>query len=290
MADSETAVWGLTKPEVGSSRDTWGAKLNTDWDAVDAIMAALCPVGTVADFAGAVAPDGWLLCDGTVYPIASYPRLAVVIGATYGGDGVTTFAVPDCRGRVTAGVGNTTDVAGNPGGFTLAQKYGWFGFPLSATYLPAAAVTIDAGGDHAHTGYTDFQGLHGHGGTTDSQGTHAHSTTDRTASGGGGTTGAFPIYSAGFGFDGGSTNSAGAHAHNIGTTNDGNHQHNVQTYNSGPHTHTGRIAGSGVPLPLSSPLIAFTKIIFAAPTGFTLLGAPLPGAPALLRSLVRGGG
>jgi microcystin-dependent protein len=290
VADSDTAHWGLTKPEIGSSRDTWGAKLNADWDSVDAIMAALTPIGAVTDFAGAAAPDGWLLCDGTIYPIASYPKLAAVLGRTYGGDGVTTFAVPDARARVSVGVGSTTDSGGQDGTFALGVRAGWFYQTLNATYLPAVAVTIDAGGDHSHTGYTDFQGLHGHGGSTDAQGDHAHSVSDRGASGGGGTTGAFPIYSTGFSFQGATTDTRGSHAHNIGTTTDGSHQHNVQTYGSGPHTHTGRIAGSGNPLPVYQPSIGFNKIIFAGPPGFTALSSPIPGAPALLRSPMRGVG
>jgi microcystin-dependent protein len=290
MADTETAYWGLTKPEVGSSRDTWGAKLNLDWDQVDAIMAALNPIGAVTDFAGTTAPLGWLMCDGTVYPINSYPKLYAAIGSAFGGDGTTTFAVPDCRGRVTAGVGTTTDQDGNTTGLGLAQKLGLWWKALTAANIPAVAVTIDAGGDHAHTGYTDVQGLHGHGGSTDGQGVHAHSVTDRTASGGGGTTGAFPIYSAGFGFQGGSTDSQGNHAHNIATTNDGNHQHNIQTYNSGPHTHTGRIAGGTDAVLILQPTIAFNKIIFAGPPDFTTLSSPIPGAPALRQSPMRGAG
>jgi microcystin-dependent protein len=290
MADSSTIHYGLTKPEPGSSRDTWGAKLNVDWDQVDAIMAALMPIGTVADFASATAPSGWLICDGSIFPINSYPKLAAVLGQTYGGDGTTTFAVPDCRGRVTAGVGQTADEDGNIAGVTLAQRSGFWWKLLTAALLPAAAVTIDVGGDHAHTGYTDVQGLHGHGGNTDGQGVHSHSVTDRGASGGGGTVGSFPIYSAGFSFQGGGTDSQGNHAHNIATTNDGAHQHNIQTYNSGPHAHTGRIAGGGQALPLYQPMIAFNKIIFAGPPDFTALSSPIPGAPALRQSPMRGAG
>jgi len=285
-----TANYALVKPTVGANRDTWGSFLNGDLDAIDAIMAALNPIGAVTDYAGAAVPAGWLLCDGTVYPISSYPKLAAVLGATYGGDGSTTFAVPDCRGRVTAGTGNSTDTGGVLSGYYLGQKYGFYLQSIAAAHLPAVAVTIDAVGDHAHTGYTDIQGLHGHGGNTDGQGVHAHSVTDRGASGGGGTTGAFPIYSAGFSFQGGSTDSQGNHAHNITTTNDGNHQHNIQTYNAGAHAHTGRIAGGGVQFDMRNPLIAFNKIIFAGPPDFTTLSSPIPGAPALRQSPMRGGG
>jgi len=287
VADGNTAVYDLTLPEVGASRDTWGAKWNENLTAIDAIMLALCPIGAVTDFASTFAPYGWLLCDGTVYPIATYPKLAAVLGGIYGGDGSTTFAVPDCRGRVTAGVGTTTDLGGYLSGFSLGQKYGFYQFTINATYLPSVAVTIDAGGDHAHTGYTDFQGPHAHNGSTDAQGNHAHSYSygNLTTTGGiaAGSPYNVPTTS-------GTTSTAGNHAHNITTTTDGNHQHNIQTYNSGAHTHTGRIAGGGYPIPLMQPLIAFNKIIFAGPPGFTTLSSPIPGAPARLTSPMRGGG
>src|SRR6478735_6006493 len=142
MADSNTAVYGLILPEVGSSRDTWGAKWNENLTSIDAIMAALTPVGSVLDFAGSVAPTGYLLCDGTIYPISSYPKLAAVLGATYGGDGVTTFAVPDCRGRVIAGAGGTTDVNGVFSAYALGQKDGRFLAQITQSYLPNYALTI----------------------------------------------------------------------------------------------------------------------------------------------------
>ena len=46
------------------------------------------------------APNGWQACDGSLLPISQYDALFALIGTTYGGDGQTTFAVPDLRGRV----------------------------------------------------------------------------------------------------------------------------------------------------------------------------------------------
>ena len=67
------------------------------------------PIGTVLSFAGQIAPNGYLLCDGATYAVADYQDLYDVIGNTYGGD-TENFNVPDYRETVLVGVGeNTTD-------------------------------------------------------------------------------------------------------------------------------------------------------------------------------------
>jgi len=72
----------------------------------------LVPPGTVLPFAGATAPDGFLLCDGAAVSRATYVDLFVAIGTTHGGgDGSTTFNVPDLRGRVAAGRDNMGGIA-----------------------------------------------------------------------------------------------------------------------------------------------------------------------------------
>jgi len=81
----------------------------------------LCPAGCVESFAGSVAPDGWLLCNGNNVLRATYPVLFATIGTTYGaGDGTTTFTLPDMRGKVSvaagAGAGLTNRVLGAVGG------------------------------------------------------------------------------------------------------------------------------------------------------------------------------
>ncbi len=56
--------------------------------------------GTVLDFAGTTAPDGWLMCFGQAVSRTTYANLFAKIGTIYGaGDGSTTFNLPDCRGR-----------------------------------------------------------------------------------------------------------------------------------------------------------------------------------------------
>lgn len=105
--------------------------------------------GTVLDFAGSTAPDGWLLCYGQPVSRATYANLFTAIGTTYGaGDGSTTFNLPDCRGRVHAGKDNmggtaanrlTNSGTGNPGidGATLGAAGGVDRTGLSASNIPA---------------------------------------------------------------------------------------------------------------------------------------------------------
>lgn len=52
------------------------------------------------------APDGWQLCDGSLLPISTYDALYTLLGTTYGGDGQSTFGVPDLRGSVPVHQGN----------------------------------------------------------------------------------------------------------------------------------------------------------------------------------------
>jgi microcystin-dependent protein len=64
------------------------------------------PAGVVIDFSGSTIPEGYLLCDGSEVSRTTYARLFTLIGTTYGaGDGSTTFRLPDCRGRISIGVG-----------------------------------------------------------------------------------------------------------------------------------------------------------------------------------------
>jgi microcystin-dependent protein len=98
------------------------------------IEQALIPVGTIIDFAGSVAPSGFLLCDGSAVSRTKYSALLDVIGITYGpGDSLTTFTLPDFRGRVSVGVGQGV-------GLTLRNLAGHAGeenHQLSVSELPA---------------------------------------------------------------------------------------------------------------------------------------------------------
>ena len=62
-------------------------------------------IGEIRLFAGNFAPLGWVFCDGTKYSISNYEAPYAIMGTIYGGDGQTTFAVPDLRSRIAVGIG-----------------------------------------------------------------------------------------------------------------------------------------------------------------------------------------
>lgn len=65
-------------------------------------------VGEIRAFAGDYAPRGWEICNGKLLSVSAYPALFSLIGYTYGGDGSTTFALPDLRGRLIVQNGQLT--------------------------------------------------------------------------------------------------------------------------------------------------------------------------------------
>ena len=85
-------------------------------------------VGELRMFAGNFAPAGWAFCDGQLLPIAENETLFNLIGTTYGGDGQSTFALPDLRGRIPIHQGN---------GFILAETGGVEQITLTVSQIPA---------------------------------------------------------------------------------------------------------------------------------------------------------
>lgn len=123
---------GLPTPygAAGTVLQSSGAGVAPTWVTISTTV----PTGGVIDFAGAL-PTGYLDCDGSVLNIADYPALAAILGTTFGGDGVTTFGVPDCRGRVAVGLG--TGDAANATNWTLGRKDGDEVHTLDTTQIPA---------------------------------------------------------------------------------------------------------------------------------------------------------
>lgn len=64
-------------------------------------------MGVVKLFAGNFVPENYLMCDGTLLSVSQNSALFAILGTTYGGDGTTTFALPDLRGNVAVGAGKS---------------------------------------------------------------------------------------------------------------------------------------------------------------------------------------
>lgn len=110
-------------------------------------------LGEIRVFAGNFAPAGWQLCDGTLLPISQYDTLYALIGTTYGGDGMTTFGVPDLRGRLTvgqgAGAGLTPRTMGQSFGAEAATvpQNGWPGHSHALMASSNTATSTTPGGN-----------------------------------------------------------------------------------------------------------------------------------------------
>lgn len=93
-------------------------------------------VGEIRMFGGNFAPAGWMFCEGQLLPInVDTETLFQLIGTTYGGDGVSTFGVPDLRGRVPIHMGN---------GFTLGETGGTEAVTLTTNQIPAHSHSLMA--------------------------------------------------------------------------------------------------------------------------------------------------
>lgn len=147
----------------------------SDMDA--AVTAQSVPAGTIFDTARASAPTGYLLCYGQAVSRTTYSALFTAIGTVYGaGDGSTTFNIPDCRGRVTAGrddMGGTsanrlTGQTGGLNGDVLGASGGAETHTLTEAQLPAItpAFTGDAVPGHTHTVTAGVGDASGSGGGT----------------------------------------------------------------------------------------------------------------------------
>lgn len=130
-----------------------------------AATSVLMPIGVIMPYAGASAPTGYLFCDGDAVSRATYSDLFGIIGVTYGaGDGSTTFALPDLRGRVIAGQddmgGSSANTLTNAQADQLGGTLGNETHTLTTTELPA----------HTHGGLTDIDPNGGDGGSANDPG------------------------------------------------------------------------------------------------------------------------
>lgn len=100
-------------------------------------------VGEIRLFAGRFAPLDWCLCDGRLLPINGYHLLYQLLQTTYGGDGVTTFGVPDLRGRIPVGIGPLTAATGTTT-YALGQQGGAETVTLTQATMPTHTHAMQA--------------------------------------------------------------------------------------------------------------------------------------------------
>jgi microcystin-dependent protein len=95
-------------------------------------------IGEIRMFAGNFPPAGWAFCEGQLIPISENDALFTLIGTTYGGDGQSTFALPDLRGRLPVHMG---------GGFVLGESSGTETVTLTPSQIPSHTHTVLASDD-----------------------------------------------------------------------------------------------------------------------------------------------
>ena len=100
-------------------------------------------LGEVRMVAFNFAPRGWAFCDGQLLSVSQYSSLFSILGTTYGGDGRTTFGLPDLRGRAPVHVSTSR---------TLGQKGGEERHTLTAQEFPTHDHVLSGSADDASTG------------------------------------------------------------------------------------------------------------------------------------------
>jgi microcystin-dependent protein len=90
-------------------------------------------VGAIFAFGFNFPPQGWMTCNGSLISISEYQALFSLIGTTYGGDGVSTFAIPNMNGRVPIGAGQGTGLSN----YVLGQRAGTESVTLTSNNLPS---------------------------------------------------------------------------------------------------------------------------------------------------------
>lgn len=109
-------------------------------------------VGQIAYVAFNFTPQGWAECNGQLLPISENEVLFALIGTTYGGDGQTTFALPDTRGRIILGNGQGPGLSN----YTIGEKGGSESVNLNINQMPSHSHSVNAvlaeGDDSSATG------------------------------------------------------------------------------------------------------------------------------------------
>jgi microcystin-dependent protein len=121
-------------------------------------------MAAIVMFAGNFAPYGWAFCNGQLQSIADNAALFSLLGTTYGGDGSTTFGLPDLRGRVPIGQGPGLGLSN----YALGQMGGQENITLLTTQIPAHTHSL-SGVTEAGTSATPTGNLHANTGNLDKE-------------------------------------------------------------------------------------------------------------------------
>jgi len=135
---------------------------NDFYQSTNGILAPLIPTGSIIQFAGSVAPTGWLMCNGQEISKTTYTALYSIIGDLYGSPFFSTnFVLPDLRGRTPVGNGNLN---GTGSVYPLGSKGGSESHVITISEMPSHTHTgtIDAAGNHTHN-YQDAYFAEGNG-------------------------------------------------------------------------------------------------------------------------------
>lgn len=97
-------------------------------------------IGEIRMFGGNFAPLGWAFCDGSLVSIATNTALFALLGTTYGGDGVNTFALPDLRGRIPIHFGQGPGLSF----YDLGQRAGSSTVTLTTAQIPVHSHPLQA--------------------------------------------------------------------------------------------------------------------------------------------------
>lgn len=116
----------------GKLYDAQGNLIETEIGGGDAF------IGEIMLFGGNFAPNGWLSCEGQLLPISEYDALFSLLGTTYGGNGQTTFALPDLRSRIPIGAGQGPGLSN----FSLGQNGGTETTTITASQMPTYGQNV----------------------------------------------------------------------------------------------------------------------------------------------------